>query len=174
MQIQISDLLQLNIESNLQQNLEGSTILECSCSILMHRAIIFLWNESPLLWTHGWLVPCPLENPPPLHYWGQDWTGLEIEAQIPIFRRFLRKMATFKIFSSEMHRPFLKFSAIHWNDLSVRCWLIVWWNWFIHVFTVQPLPHYISSHLIFTVCTVLYQLQLYFISSYCAIAPIVL
>ena len=29
MQIQISDLLQLNIESNLQQNLEGSTILEC-------------------------------------------------------------------------------------------------------------------------------------------------
>ena len=104
MQIQISDLLQLNIESNLQQNLEGSTILECSCSILMHRAIIFLWNESPLLWTHGWLVPCPLQNPPPLHYWGQDWTGLEIEAQIPIFRRFLRKMATFKIFSSEMHR----------------------------------------------------------------------
>ena len=160
----------------------------------MYLAIIFLWNESPLLWTHGWLVPCPLENPPPLHYWGQDWTGLEIEAQIPIFRRFLRKMAKFQIFSPEMHRsqlpksnnkqvlsiliffliPFSKFSAIHWNDLSVRCWLIVWWNWFIHVFTVQPLPHYISSHLIFTVCTVLYQLQLYFISSYCAIAPIVL
>ena len=31
------------------------------------------------------------------------------------------------------------------SDLSVRCWLIVWWNWFIHVFTLRPPVHYISS-----------------------------
>ena len=101
----------------------------------------------------------------PLRFFHQRCTDLNSPSRI--ISRFSPFWYFFKI-------PFSKFSAIHWNDLSVRCWLIVWWNWFIHVFTVQPLPHYISSHLIFTVCTVLYQLQLYFISSYCAIAPIVL
>ena len=58
------------------------------------------------------------------------------------------------------------------SDLSVRCWLIVWWNWFIHVFTLRPTPHYISSHLIFTV---LYQLPLYYITiSYLTISYIII
>ena len=55
------------------------------------------------------------------------------------------------------------------SDLSVRCWLIVWWNWFIHVFTLRPrqsssLYQQLPSHIHCLHCS-------YYINSYyCAIS----
>ena len=126
------DLLGLKIEFNLQQNFGGCTKFGMQLHILMHQLhqlhctyLDASCRHFPPEWISITLNRRFPELSKSLHpcnigvKTGPD-RKLERSAQNSIFRRFLRKMATFPYFSSEMH-----WSELFGNDGRNRpVWLL--------------------------------------------------
>ena len=100
-----------------------------------------------------------------------DWIMGRLSSSGPFYMKFPQIWSSFKqcLISIVEFKNSLPSTR---SDLSVRCWLIVWWNWFIHVFTLRPrqsssLYQQLPSHIHCLHCS-------YYINSYyCAISAII-